>query len=186
MGKWIKSTNDAGDTIYTYYLESITTATDLHFVFIKNPTITYDSNGGKDYVVERTYNTTEAPNVYSFKPAVLVDNISSGESGVDIMTGAANSPTEQFISPYVSHAAEGQNDGWKFMGWLLTGDTVAEVDIPAGTNQVNAGQLGSLLLPAIHTVACDYSVNGVTTQSAAQYFKIYGESVTTNAHSRIR
>ena len=28
-GKWIKSTNDAGDTIYTYYLENITSATDL-------------------------------------------------------------------------------------------------------------------------------------------------------------
>ncbi|MDD6521180.1 MAG: hypothetical protein PUF35_03725, partial [Subdoligranulum sp.] len=45
-GKWIKSTNDAGDTIYTYYLENITSPTDLHFVFIKNPTITYDPNGG--------------------------------------------------------------------------------------------------------------------------------------------
>ena len=119
-GKWIKSTNDAGDTIYTYYLESITTATDLHFVFIKNPTITYDPNGGKAYVVERTYNTNEAPNVYSFKPAVLTENT----SGVDATTGATpgTGPVEMFIPPCVSHAAEGQNDGWKFMVWLLTGD----------------------------------------------------------------
>ena len=50
-GKWIKTTNDAGDIVYTYYLEGITSATDLHFVFIKNPTVTYDPNGGKSYVV---------------------------------------------------------------------------------------------------------------------------------------
>ena len=176
-GKWIKSTNDAGDTIYTYYLESITTATDLHFVFIKNPTITYDPNGGKAYVVERTYNTNEAPNVYSFKPAVLTEN--TGE--VDAMTGATpvGKPKEMFIPPYVSHAAEGQNGGWKFMGWLLTGDTVD--NIPPDVDQVNADQLGSLLLPAVHTVACDYSVDGATQQSAAQHFKIYGKSVTTDA-----
>ncbi|MCI7617958.1 MAG: InlB B-repeat-containing protein, partial [Firmicutes bacterium] len=175
-GKWIKSTNTDGDIIYTYYLENITSATDLHFVFIKNPTITYDPNGGKAYVVERTYNTEEAPNVYNFKPAVLTENT----SGVDTTTGATptTSPTEKFISPYVSHAAEGQNDGWKFMGWLLTGDTVD--NIPSDVAQVNAGQLGSLLLPAVHTVACDYSLSNVST-SAAQYFKIYGESVTTSA-----
>ena len=174
-GKWIKSTNDAGDTIYTYYLESITTATDLHFVFIKNPTITYDPNGGKAYVVERTYNTNEAPNVYSFKPAVLAENTNE----VDTTTGATpvGKPKEMFIPPYVSHAAEGQNDGWKFMGWLLTGDTVDSTR----TDLVNKEQLGSLLLPAVHTVACDYSVDGATQQSAAQYFKIYGESVTTTA-----
>ena len=159
-GKWIQSRNDVGDTIYTYYLENVTSATDLHFVFIKNPTITYDPNGGKAYVVERTYNTNEKPNVYSFKPAVFTENKS----------------TEMFISPYISHAAEGQNDGWKFMGWLLTGDPVDKDQVNA--EQVNADQLGSLLLPAVHTVACDYSVDGATQQSAAQYFKIYGESAT--------
>lgn len=172
-GKWIKSTNDAGDTIYTYYLENITSATDLHFVFIKNPTITYDPNGGKAYVVERTYNTNEAPNVYSFKPAVLAENTKE----VDTTTGATpvGKPKEMFIPPYVSHAAEGQNDGWKFMGWLLTGDTVT--DIPAGTNQVNAGQLGSLLLPAVHTVACDYAIKTASAERSAQYFKIYGGNI---------
>ena len=175
-GKWIKSTND-GDIIYTYYLDNVTSATDLHFVFIKNPTVTYDPNGGKAYKVERTYNTNEAPNVYSFKPAVLTENA----AGVDTTTGATpnEKPKEMFIPPYVSKAAEGQNDGWKFMGWLLTGDTVD--NIPSDVAQVNAGQLGSLLLPAIHTVACDYSVDSATQHSAAQYFKIYGESVTTSA-----
>ena len=53
-GKWIKSTNTNGDIIYTYYFDNITSSTDLHFVFIKNPTITYDPNGGKEYVVTRT------------------------------------------------------------------------------------------------------------------------------------
>lgn len=172
-GKWIKSTNEAGDTVYTYYLENITSPTDLHFVFIKNPTITYDPNGGKDYVVGRTYNTKEAPNVYSFKPAVPTEN--TGE--VDAIAGATSG--KMFIPPYVSHAAEGQNDGWKFMGWLLTGDTVENVQGSVG--KVNADKLGSLILPAEHTVACDYSVNGATQQSAAQYFKIYGKSVTTTA-----
>lgn len=173
--KWVKSTNADGDIIYTYYLEGLTSPTDLHFVFIKNPTVTYDPNGGKAYVVKRTYNTNEAPNVYSFKPAVLTENT----SGVDATTGATptDKPKKQFISPYVSQAAEGQNNGWKFMGWLLTGDTVDSTR----TDLVNKEQLGSLLLPAVHTVACDYSVDGATQQSAAQYFKIYGEIVTTSA-----
>lgn len=171
--KWIKSTNDAGDTIYTYYLESITTATDLHFVFIKNPTITYDPNGGKAYVVERTYNTNEAPNVYSFKPAVLTENT----SGVDATTGATpgTGPVEMFIPPCVSHAAEGQNGGWKFMGWLLTGDrleTTGEKE-----THVNANQLGKLILPAVHTIACNYSVDGATKETAAQHFNIYNGNV---------
>lgn len=169
-GNWIKSTNDAGDTIYTYYLENITSPTDLHFVFIKNPTITYDPNGGKDYVVERTYNTNEAPNVYSFKPAVLTENT----SGVDTISRAT--PTkEMFIPPYVSKAAEGQNDGWKFMGWLLTGDKLETTG--KKETHVNADQLGTLILPAVHTIACNYSVNGATEELAAQHFNIYNGNV---------
>ena len=172
-GKWIKSTNDAGNTIYTYYLENITSATDLHFVFIKNPTVTYDPNGGKEYVVERTYNKKEAPNVYSFKPAMLSGNT----SGVDTTTGATptNKPTEVFIPPYVSHAAEGQNDGWKFMGWLLTGDKLENTG--EKETHVNADQLGKLILPAVHTIACNYSVNGATKETAAQHFNIYNGNV---------
>lgn len=158
-GKWLKTTN-AGDIIYTYYLGNITSATDLHFVFIKSPTVTYDPNGGKAYVVERKYNTNEAPNVYSFKPDTNNSNATS-ETG------------ELFIPPYVSHAAEGQNDGWKFMGWKLTGDVVD--NIPED-KQVNAEQLGTLILPAQHTIACDYTFDGVNGDSKAQYFKIYDGS----------
>ena len=157
--KWLK--NADGDIIYTYYLGNITSATDLHFVFIKSPTVTYDPNGGKAYVVEREYNTDEAANVYSFKPA-------SGHNEAQAETATI------FIDPYVSHAAEGQNDGWKFMGWKLTGDIVENVP---GDKQVNAEQLGTLILPAEHTIACDYTYEGVNNDSKAQYFKIYNGNV---------
>ena len=159
--KWVKSTNADGDTVYTYYLDEITSATDIHFVFIKSPTITYDPNGGKAYVVERAYNTDEAENVYSYKPA-------SGNGEEQAGTATI------FIDPYVSKAAEGQNDGWKFMGWLLTGDTVEGA---SGYTPVNKEQLGSLLLSAEHTVACDYAFTGVNGDSKAQYFKIYDENI---------
>ena len=160
-GKWIKSTNDAGDIIYTYYLDDITSATDLHFVFIKSPTVTYDPNGGKKYVVERTYNTEEAANVYSFKPVSGNEEAQAGTATI-------------FIEPYVSHSAEGQNDGWKFMGWKLTGDTVDNV---SPDKQMNAEKLGSLILPAEHTIACDYSFAGVNGDSKAQHFNIYNGKV---------
>ena len=160
-GKWLKTTNADGNIIYTYYLGNITSATDLHFVFIKSPTITYDPNGGKPYVVERIYNTDEAPNVYSFKPV-------SGHNEAQTETATI------FIDPYVSHAAEGQNDGWKFMGWKLTGDVVENVP---EDKQVNAEQLGTLILPAEHTIACDYTFDGVNDDSKAQYFKIYNGTV---------
>lgn len=162
-GKWVKSTNTNGDVLYTYYLGNITSATDLHFVFIKSPTVTYDPNGGKAYVVEREYNTDEAANVYSFKPV-------SGHNEAQANTGTI------FIDPYVSHAAEGQNDGWKFMGWKLTGDVVG--NIPEDKLVlVHAEQLGTLILPAQHTIACDYTFDGVNGDSKAQYFKIYNGNV---------
>lgn len=157
-GKWVKSTNASGDTIYNYYLDNLTSATDLHFVFLKSPTVTYDPNGGKPYEVERKYNTDEAENVYSFKPASGVDEAQAGTKTL-------------FIDPYVSHAAVGQNDGWKFMGWLLIGDVVGG-DLTK-FDQVNANQLGSLILPAEHTIACDYTFAGVDGETKAQYFKIY-------------
>lgn len=158
-GKWVWSLNENGDKVYTYYLENITTATDLHFVFIKNPTITYDSNGGKPYVIEdRPHPEKEDENVYSFKP-----------SGGTI-------DAESFIQPYVSRAAEGQNADWKFMGWKLMGDTVS--NIPSGVEQVNAGQMGSIILPGVHSVACDYNIYGIIeSDSTTQYFKFYDGSV---------
>lgn len=156
--KWVMSTNENGDTVYTYYLKDLTSATDLHFIFIKNPTVTYDPNGGKTYIIEdRPHSETEAENVYSFKPY--------GES-ID---------ENSFVKPYVSKAAEGQNDGWKFVGWKLMGDIVGNISSEA--ELVNADQLGSLLLPAEHTIACDYNLDGAAQENAAQYFKIYGGNV---------
>lgn len=165
--KWVKSTNEYGDTIYNYYLDNLTSATDLHFVFIKSPTVTYDPNGGKPYEVKREHNTDEAANVYSFKPASGVDEAQAGTKTL-------------FIDPYVSHAADGQNDGWKFMGWRLIGDVVGGnlTDIA----QVNADKLGSLILPAEHTIACDYTFAGVNGDTKAQYFKIYDGNVSLTKH----
>lgn len=160
-GKWVKSTNENGDVIYTYYLENITSSTDLYFVFIKHPTITYDSNGGKPYVIEdRPYAEEENENVYSFRPV-------SGEINEN-----------SFIKPYVSKAAEGQNDGWKFVGWKLMGDIVN--DIPPDVEQVHADELGNLILPAVHSVACDYDLSGAAGNSAEQYFKFYDGNISFN------
>lgn len=157
-GKWVKSVNESGDIIYTYSLENLTSSTDLHFVFIKSPTITYDSNGGKPYVIEnRPHKETEDENVYSFLPM------------------SADINENSFIPPYVSKAAVGQNDGWKFLGWKLTGDIIESV--PEYIEQINTGQLGSMLLPAVHSVACDYNLDGVGGTSVAQYFKIYDGAV---------
>ena len=161
-GKWIKSVNDDGDIIYTYYLEELHSPTNLNFIFIKNPTVTYDSNGGKPYKVDRIYNTQEAENVYSFKPATDKDEAMAETATV-------------FIDPYVSHAAEGQNDGWKFMGWLLTGDSIS--DASDDTELINADKLGSMILPAEHTIACDYKIHKSSGTSTEQYFKIYDGNV---------
>lgn len=164
-GKWIKSTNDEGDTVYTYYLENLTSSTDVHFIFIKNPTVTYDSNGGKPYVVGKILDDGEADNVYSFKPRTDSEGV------------------VEFIAPYVSKAAEGpegKEDGWKFMGWKLTGDIVD--DIPTGTEQVNADKLGNLLLPAVHSVACDYNLSKGSGANSEQYFKFYDGNVPLTEH----
>ena len=102
-------------------------------------------------------------NVYSFKPATIE---------VDAVSGATPH-NKEFIRPYTSKAAEGQNDGWKFMGWLLTGDTVTS----DRQDKVNAEGLGSMILPAVHTVACDHELGGNNSVGAPQYFKIYNGDV---------
>ena len=52
-GKWKKTILENKDIEYKYILDNITTTTDIHFVFLKSPTITYDSTRGKPYQVER-------------------------------------------------------------------------------------------------------------------------------------
>ncbi|MDD6268752.1 MAG: InlB B-repeat-containing protein [Oscillospiraceae bacterium] len=160
-GKWVKTVNADGDVIYTYQLDNLTSATDLRFIFIKSPTVTYDPNGGKAYEVERKYNTNEPQNVYSFKPGVGADEASEANGVI-------------FINPYVSHAAEGQNDGWKFLGWLLTGD---ENGPSENYDIINSDQLGSMILPAEHTISCDYAFKDIGQDEKMQYFKIYNQNV---------
>lgn len=151
-GKWVRTINTNGDVEYKYALNGIKASTDIHFVFIKSPTITYDSNGGKPYVATRTYNADEPENVYSFKPSTGAENIT-------------------FIEPYTSKAAEGLYNDWKFTGWKLTGDILSITS--SGITIVNADRLNSYILPAEHTVVCDYSFNGVLNNKSHQYFKIY-------------
>ena len=155
--KWIRSVNTNGDVIFTCYLSNVTSATALHLIFIKSPTVTYDPNGGQAYIVNRTYNTDEAGNVYSFKPVA---------NGTDFV----------FISPYVSESAKAPEDGWKFIGWKLTGDTVSEESAGEFT-PINAELLGNYILPAEHTIACDYVVKSASTEVPAQYFKILAGNV---------
>ena len=59
--------------------------------------------------------------------------------------------------------------------WLLAGDTVDPGAITENTRQINADQLGTLLFPAVHTIACDYVVGGTDTKE--QYFKIWNANI---------
>lgn len=61
------------------------------------------------------------------------------------------------------------------MGWKLTGDIFE--DISGITQIINPEQLGTLILPAEHTIACDYHFEGVNGDTKAQYFKIYNGTV---------
>ena len=149
-GKWVRTTNGQGDFVYTYKLENVTSGVNLHFLFVKNPTITYDANGGSPYITGQTHADHEAENVYTFKPKT------DGDFGVD-----------SFIPPYTSHAATGLDGDWKFVGWKLTGDT-PEGDPPVGA--VNPEGLDSMILPTEHTVACDYMIGDA---GAPQFFKFY-------------
>lgn len=104
-GTWQVTQAENGDLVYTHTLSSVKSAISLHFIFIKNPLITYDVNGGKPYkCTENGSNVSTEPDyIYSFMPA-------ADESGI------------KFISPYTSHEPEGLNDGWKFMGWKMFDD----------------------------------------------------------------
>lgn len=106
----------------------------------------------------------------------------TGQTGSGDATNVYNyKPADQsnFIAPYQSHAAEGpsgKETDWKFMGWKLTGDVIEATrdDI------ISPESLGNLILPAVHTVACDYHLRGATgaSDTTAQYFKIYNTAAT--------
>ncbi|MDO4480670.1 MAG: prealbumin-like fold domain-containing protein, partial [Erysipelotrichaceae bacterium] len=145
---------------YTYTLTNVTSSVAVHFIFIKSPTVTYDSNGGAPYKVSRKYNTDEAENTYSFNP---------------VPDGTNNFI---FIEPYTSHAAQppdnAQPGTWKFLGWLLTGDP-ASLDTESPFDPED--YLGKQILPDVHTVSCDYRIQAASTALSSQYFKIYDGSV---------
>ena len=129
------------DLIYSYDLLKVTSAVNLHFVFIKSPLVTYDVNVGKEYFCtpECSNVKEEASNIYNFKPG-------NNETGLE------------FVEPYTSHPAEGQNKDWKFMGWQLFDDNGAIA-----------------LLPGVHKVACNYKQGTGDEVAITQNFVILGE-----------
>ena len=60
------------------------------------------------------------------------------------------------------------------MSWKLTGDT--PTSIPDSTVKVNADKLNSMILPAVHTIACDYDIKDTTDKNSYQYFKVFNGS----------
>lgn len=134
---WTKATDGSGNVSYTYDKgEVVSGAIHFHFVFVRRPVITYDPNGGKPYDCG---NRTDS---YSFAPKV-----------------------EGYVEPYTSHAAEGQNAGWKFMGWKLFSDSANS-------------SIQGLILPAVHTIACDYRNSQGETIILKQNFSIAEGKVT--------
>ena len=101
---WTRHEDSDKNVYYTRTITNVKSAIDLHFVFVRSPRVVYDSNGGKPYDCEQIEkaDATDPDNVYSFKPII-------GEGGA----------ISSYIYPYTSHAAEGQNEAWKFIGWRL-------------------------------------------------------------------
>ena len=119
---WIRSeSEDQTTATYTNSFE-ITAPVEVVLIFIRTPTVTYEANGGQEYIYET--DAADPTNVVSFRPAV---------DGTPIRT------------EYTSHAAVGQDDNWKFDGWLL-----ARKD---------------KLLPAVHTVSYDQDSGTFAIQS---------------------
>ena len=69
---WKVSETNA-EIVYTYMLKGISSAVDIHLIFIESPTVTYDSNGGLPYCVnnESCTITDKKYNVYSFEPQTI-------------------------------------------------------------------------------------------------------------------
>lgn len=95
---WLKREDSSGNLAYIMQLKNVTYATDAHFIFLKSPTVTYDSNSTADY--QYKINDTDTSNVYSFK---------ADETGSSV----------KYIDPVSSHNPVAPNDGWKFTGWKL-------------------------------------------------------------------
>lgn len=148
--RWTASDPTSGGKQYTMSL-TLEKGCDLHFVFIKSPTITYDSNGGDPYDCGQS---TTDQNVYSFQPM-------TGESGTTL------------IGPYTSHAAtktdgDTANPDWRFTGWLMMDDS----DNTA-TGNSNMTMIDDTT--GEHRVACNYSfMTGTTGGAKKQEFVVIG------------
>ena len=123
----------------------VNSACDLHFVFVKNPMITYDANGGDLYDCGQS---DTQKSVYNFQPTI--------ENDVPVL-----------IEPYTSHAAtkttaEGTLDpDWRFTGWMLMDDN--------GNVELLEDDSGE------HRVACNYSFNaGSSAVLTRQAFLVIG------------
>ena len=123
----------------------VNSACDLHFVFVKNPMITYDANGGDLYDCGQS---DTQKSVYNFQPTI--------ENDVPVL-----------IEPYTSHAAtkttaEGTPDpDWRFTGWMLMDDK--------GNVELLEDDSGE------HRVACNYSFNaGSSAVLTRQAFLVIG------------
>ena len=124
---WEVSETDT-EIVYKYMLKGVSSAVDIHLIFIESPTVTYDSNGGRPYCVNNGTCRIEDKkyNVYSFEPQTITTE---------------DKTTIQFISPYTAHSAEGQNEKWKFIGWEVYDDN---------------GKVQNLMLNGDHSVAYNY------------------------------
>ena len=110
-GNWTQKTDDDGNIIYEYQLHQVTSAIDLHFVFIKSPLITYDANGGETYYCQGT------ESFYNFEPKVIDEGL-------------------EYIDPYTSRAATG-HAGWRFLGWMLFDDDgIALTELLPGVHRI--------------------------------------------------
>ena len=118
-------TEEDGKLVYTRKLEKVQSAVDLHFVFVRSPRITYDSNGGKPYDCQQSEkaDANDPDNVYSFKPVSENDEL-------------------KYIEPYTSHAAEGWSDAWKFTGWMLFDNEKTKDELIPAVHKVAFNQGG--------------------------------------------
>lgn len=150
--RWTASDPTSGGKQYTMSL-TLEKGCDLHFVFIKSPTITYDSNGGDPYNCGQS---TTDQNVYSFQPT-------TGESGTIL------------IEPYTSHAATKTDGGtanpdWRFTGWLMMDDS-------DNTTTGNSNMKMIDDTTGEHLVACNYSfAAGTVGGSKKQEFIVIGRN----------
>lgn len=158
-GQWIMFVTDDGDIVYKYALDNISSAVDVHFVFVKSPMITYDPNGGKTYYCTETGSNkpTEDTNVYSFEPSSASD---AGEEYVD------------YVEPFVAHVAEppdsvADKSSWRLIGWKVNDDW-GVVTNDDGTDMVISPE---------HSVVCNFQQD-LAQDTDVQPFVIYDDPLT--------